>query len=178
MLPDASTLDRVMRYEAHVSRQLLQTLHTLERLQAARAGEPVPPPAALDVTVNAPALPGGPRPRCLIGFVRQFWRPGSLPFAPRWPTPGSRATRWSSTCSIRWRISRCSRYQKHEDVYADLPRVTQAEAIAQAASVVERMHRLYLKSLRALQDLRRSPPVVVRRAGQVNIAHQQVNVTE
>jgi hypothetical protein len=58
MLPDAPTLDKVMRYEAHVSRQMLQALHTLERLQAARAGEPVPPPAALDVTVNGAALPG------------------------------------------------------------------------------------------------------------------------
>jgi hypothetical protein len=33
----------------------LQSLHTLERLQAARAGQPVPPPAALDVTVSTGA---------------------------------------------------------------------------------------------------------------------------
>ena len=32
----------------------LQALHTLERLQAARAGQPVTPPAALDVTVDSP----------------------------------------------------------------------------------------------------------------------------
>jgi hypothetical protein len=54
MLPDGKTLETVTRYEAHLSRQLLQAQHTLERLQAARAGRPVPPPAALDVTVNAP----------------------------------------------------------------------------------------------------------------------------
>jgi hypothetical protein len=40
---------------------MLQALHELQRLQAARAGEPVPPTAALDVTVDAdnstPALP-------------------------------------------------------------------------------------------------------------------------
>jgi hypothetical protein len=58
MLPDAPTLDKVMRYEAHLSRQMTQALHTLERLQAARAGQPVPPPAALDITVNGgPAAP-------------------------------------------------------------------------------------------------------------------------
>jgi hypothetical protein len=58
VLPDANTLDKVTRYEAHVSRQMLQALHTLERLQAARAGGDVPPPAALDVTLNgeSPAL--------------------------------------------------------------------------------------------------------------------------
>jgi hypothetical protein len=42
--------------------------------------------------------------------------------------------------------------------------------------MVERCHRLYVRTLRALQDLRRLEPVVVRRAGQVNVAHQQINV--
>jgi hypothetical protein len=58
VLPDPDTLNKVMRYEAHVSRQMLQALHTLERLQAARAGADVPPPAALDLTLNgeSPAL--------------------------------------------------------------------------------------------------------------------------
>jgi hypothetical protein len=55
MMPDAKTLDKVLRYESHVSRQMLQALHTLERLQAARVGEPVPPPAALDVTISGDA---------------------------------------------------------------------------------------------------------------------------
>jgi hypothetical protein len=57
ILPDAPTLDKVMRYEAHLSRQMLQALHTLERLQAARAGAPVPAPVAVDVTVSGPAPP-------------------------------------------------------------------------------------------------------------------------
>jgi hypothetical protein len=52
VLLDAETLDKVMRYEAHVGRQMLQSLHTLERLQKSRAGEHVPAPAALDVTVS------------------------------------------------------------------------------------------------------------------------------
>jgi len=54
ILPDGDTLQKVSRYEAHLSRQLYQALHELQRLQAARAGQPVPPPAALDVTVDAP----------------------------------------------------------------------------------------------------------------------------
>jgi hypothetical protein len=54
MLPDGNTLQQVTRYEAHLSRQMLQALHELQRLQAARGGESVPPPAALDVTLNGP----------------------------------------------------------------------------------------------------------------------------
>jgi hypothetical protein len=54
MLPDGPTLDNLNRYEAHLNRQMLQSLHELQRLQAARAGAPAPPPAALDVTVDAP----------------------------------------------------------------------------------------------------------------------------
>jgi hypothetical protein len=55
-------------------------------------------------------------------------------------------------------------------------RLTEAARTEEAAAMVERWHRLFLKTLGALQDLRRRPPVVVRRAGQVNIAGQQVNV--
>jgi hypothetical protein len=43
VLPQGGTLDLVLRYESHVSRQMLRALHTLERLQAARAGVPVTP---------------------------------------------------------------------------------------------------------------------------------------
>jgi hypothetical protein len=57
------------------------------------------------------------------------------------------------------------------------PRVTDYEATEQAGRMVERFHRLLLRTVRALQDLRRPvPPVVVRRAAQVNIGQQQVNV--
>jgi hypothetical protein len=54
-IPDANTLDKVTRYEAHLSRQMTQALHTLERLQAGRSGTPPPPPVAIDVTVDGPA---------------------------------------------------------------------------------------------------------------------------
>lgn len=45
LLPDAATLDKVARYEAHLARQLTHALDTLERLQVARAGRETPPPA-------------------------------------------------------------------------------------------------------------------------------------
>ena len=39
MLPKEEALERVLRYEAHLHRQLLQTMHELEALQARRRGE-------------------------------------------------------------------------------------------------------------------------------------------
>jgi hypothetical protein len=59
LLPKADVADRVLRYEGHLARQLTQTLHTLERLQAARYGNPPTPPAALGITVEtvSDALP-------------------------------------------------------------------------------------------------------------------------
>ena len=65
--------------------------------------------------------------------------------------------------------------RRDEDEPSELPRVFVAEAVEQAASMVERMHRLYLQTLKALQDRRRGAAVVVRRAGQVNVGAQQVN---
>jgi hypothetical protein len=41
----------------------------------------------------------------------------------------------------------------------------------------KRFNRIFLRTLRALRDLRRGPqPVLVQNAGQVNVAQQQVNV--
>jgi hypothetical protein len=62
LLPDTHMMEKLTRYEAHLSRQLSQALHELERLKATRDGAAVPPPAALDVTVNGPTRAlGGPR---------------------------------------------------------------------------------------------------------------------
>lgn len=41
-LPPADKLDKVVRHEAHLGRQLFQTLHELEALQARRRGERAP----------------------------------------------------------------------------------------------------------------------------------------
>jgi hypothetical protein len=48
LLPDEKTLDKVARYEAHLSRGLYKALHELEALQARRAGTAAPL-ARLDV---------------------------------------------------------------------------------------------------------------------------------
>lgn len=42
LLPDGETLQKLVRYEAHLNRQLYQALHELEALQARRQGEPTP----------------------------------------------------------------------------------------------------------------------------------------
>jgi len=43
ILPDEKTLEKISRYEAHLSRQLYQALHELENLQKHRTtGEGVP----------------------------------------------------------------------------------------------------------------------------------------
>jgi hypothetical protein len=52
LLASAPQTDRIARYEAHLSRQLAQALHELQRLQAGRAGAPVTPPVVVDVTVS------------------------------------------------------------------------------------------------------------------------------
>jgi hypothetical protein len=44
--------------------------------------------------------------------------------------------------------------------------------------MVDRFNRIFMRTLRALLDLRRySVPVVIQNAGQVNVGEQQVNVT-
>jgi len=45
-------LGKLSRYESALERALYKALHELQRLQAARAGEPVPAPVAVDVSVD------------------------------------------------------------------------------------------------------------------------------
>jgi hypothetical protein len=85
--------------------------------------------------------------------------------------------RWQQILVVRTRMSVMPRPTAGKVGRYEPPRLSDAEALAEAAGMVERLHRLYLRTLRALQDQRRlQPPVVVRRAGQVNVAHQQINV--
>jgi hypothetical protein len=42
LLTDSDNIDKVVRYEAHLTRQLNSTLHELEALQARRQGQPTP----------------------------------------------------------------------------------------------------------------------------------------
>lgn len=57
LLPDNETLEKVMRYEAHLSRLFHRDLHELQRLQALRHGQSVAAPIAIDVDVTT-----GPKP--------------------------------------------------------------------------------------------------------------------
>jgi hypothetical protein len=88
--------------------------------------------------------------------------------------------RWQETLtSYTTAVGRKRRRAEREEPAEGPPRVTQAEAVQGAAAMVELMHNLYLRSLRALQNRRRAnPPVIVRRAGQVNVAAQQVNICD
>lgn len=59
------------------------------------------------------------------------------------------------------------------------PRVSEVEAMKHAAEMVDRFHKLYMRTLRQLRDLRRySPPVLIQNAQQVNIGNQQLNLAE
>jgi hypothetical protein len=54
IIPNQGTMEKITRYEAHLSRQMLQAMQTLERLQAARKGEEVLPPTSVSVVVDLP----------------------------------------------------------------------------------------------------------------------------
>jgi hypothetical protein len=47
-----SDADRFFRYETMLERSIYKALHELERMQARRNGEKVPPPIALDVDIS------------------------------------------------------------------------------------------------------------------------------
>jgi len=52
MLLEPDVLDKVARYEDGLERSLFRNLHELQRLQAARSGVVVAPPAAVDVDLT------------------------------------------------------------------------------------------------------------------------------
>ena len=54
ILPEERALNKIMRYESHLNRQLYQALHELEARQARRTGEPAPL-ARLDVNTLSEA---------------------------------------------------------------------------------------------------------------------------
>jgi hypothetical protein len=67
-------------------------------------------------------------------------------------------------------------HESEEEARWQPPRLTDSEAIEQAAAMVDRFHRIMMRTVRQLQNLRRNPPVVmVQNAGQVNVGQQQVN---
>jgi hypothetical protein len=52
----ASATDKLLRYEAHVDRQLSRAMDQLERLQRRRKGENVPPPLTVNLGRRAQAF--------------------------------------------------------------------------------------------------------------------------
>jgi hypothetical protein len=51
-IPSKHELDRLLRYEGAIERQLYKALNQLERIQRLRAGDNVPPPVEVDLDVN------------------------------------------------------------------------------------------------------------------------------
>jgi hypothetical protein len=50
VVPSPQVLDRLLRYEAHLSREIDRTLSQLERLQRMRMGQAVPPPLKVEIS--------------------------------------------------------------------------------------------------------------------------------
>ncbi len=50
LLPESSVLDKILRYETKLERQLYRAINQLERLQRLRQGEAVPPPLTVEVS--------------------------------------------------------------------------------------------------------------------------------
>ena len=61
-------IGQLSRYESAIQRNLVRALHELQRLQAARKGEHVPPPVVVDIDVSGlpeqvtPSDESGPSP--------------------------------------------------------------------------------------------------------------------
>lgn len=69
--------------------------------------------------------------------------------------------------------------QEKKGVPYEKMRLWEADALERATKKVELLHRLYLRTLKALQDERRPrPPVSVRHAEQVNVGQVQINVDD
>ncbi len=67
--------------------------------------------------------------------------------------------------------------QYDKDGYMEPPRMSAHATIEEAAGMIDRFNRLFLRTLRQLRDLRRyAQAVTIQQAGQVNIGGQQVNM--
>jgi hypothetical protein len=86
--------------------------------------------------------------------------------------------RWQEVLSAWTTCASCGpRRAKKGEPYETM-RLSEAEALERAMQKVEKLHGLYLRTLKALQDLRRPRPVVaVRHSEQVNVAHQHQEVS-
>jgi hypothetical protein len=53
MLPSAEVLDKILRYETALERQLFRAMNQLERLQRCRQGENIPAPLTMEISARA-----------------------------------------------------------------------------------------------------------------------------
>jgi hypothetical protein len=85
---------------------------------------------------------------------------------------------WQETLTLMGRLlARGYKRALEEQERYEPPRLSEAEMIEQAVGMIERWHGVYLRTLKAFHDQRRhAPTVIVRRARQVNVGMQQVNV--
>ncbi|QDU23581.1 hypothetical protein [Urbifossiella limnaea] len=85
---------------------------------------------------------------------------------------------WLRTLTIRTTLESVTNDRRHkEEGRWGPPRQSDADALDQAAAMMDRYNRIFLRTLRALCDMRRhSGPVIVKKGGQMNVAQQQVNV--
>jgi hypothetical protein len=80
---------------------------------------------------------------------------------------------WLDMLTLR---SSCGSGRKREGGRWEPETVSDAEAVEQAAAMVERFQGMFVRALKALRELRRQVPVVVQNAGQVNVGDKQVNI--
>jgi len=52
-LPSAEVLDKILRYETALERQLFRAMNQLERLQRRRMGENIPAPLTMEISAKA-----------------------------------------------------------------------------------------------------------------------------
>lgn len=84
---------------------------------------------------------------------------------------------WTETLTIRSSLEARSQQRDIRDHGKwTPPRVPDAAALDQAAAMVDRFNRIFLRTLRGLPDLRRYAPSIVVKAEQVTIGERQVNV--
>lgn len=85
---------------------------------------------------------------------------------------------WLRNLTMRTSLESCTNDRRFkEEGRWQTPRQSDADALEQAAAMMDRFNRIFLRTLRALCEMRRhSNPVIVQNGGQMNVAHQQVNV--
>jgi hypothetical protein len=86
---------------------------------------------------------------------------------------------WLNRLTVYTRLDSCTNDRRMKDEGRwQPPRQSDADAIEQSAAMMDRFNKLFLRTLRALCDMRRRcNTVIVQPGAQMNVAQQQVNVS-